>query len=328
MVTTDKEHAAMQNGDHVNVPLPPGDDNFEEQDNNGDQHAGPQQYGPAVNPGFQQWNVPPWYPPYGPQQLHVAPRPQPQPHRANLKPLWTHNVRTWFSLAEATFEQCNVSDSRMKFNLVLTALSEDTLERVKAIVNMPEQQANPYLALRARLFEIYEPDEWESAARLLHMRELGDMKPSQLMDAMLALLPEDESPGVLFKAVFLARLPGDMRDHVQAHARRLGPQELAHLADTIWQSRNAAKANVLASLRTGPTPTSANESAEDLEETVAALNINKRQQPVKKNFKRPQLRKAEQKGRKSQLVCWKHLQYGKDAYNCADVDNCSYPAGN
>ena len=61
---------------------------------------------------------------------------------------------------------------------------------------------------------------------------------------------------------------------------------------------------------------------------MAALNINKRQQPGKKNFKGPQLRKGEQKGRKSQLVCWKHLQYGKDAYNCADVDNCSYPAGN
>ena len=312
----------MHNGDHVNVPLPPGDDDFEEQANNGQLHGGPRQYGPAVNPGLQQWNLPPWYPPY------VAPMPQPQPHRANLKPLWTHNIRTWFSLAEATLEQCNINNSRMKFNLVLPALSEDTLERVKAIVNMPEQQADPYMALRARLFEIYEPDEWECAARLLHMRELGDMKPSQLMDAMLALLPDDELPGVLFKSVFLARLPGDMRDHVQAHARRLSPRELAHLADTIWQSRNAAKANVLASLRTAPPTTPADESAEDLEETVAALNINRKQQPTKKTFKRPQPRKGKQKSRKSQLVCWRHLQYGKEAHSCADVDNCSYPAGN
>jgi hypothetical protein len=298
----------MHNGDHLHVPLPPGDDDFEEQANHG-----------------PQWNIPPWFQPFVPQQQHV---PQPQPHRVSLKPLWTHNTRTWFSLAEATFDQYHIATSRMRFNLVLPALSEDTLERVKAIVNMPEQQADPYVALRTRLFEIYEPDEWECAARLLHMRELGDMKPSQLMDAMLALLPDDEVPGVLFKSVFLARLPSDMRDHVQAHARRLPPQELAHLADTIWQSRNANKANMLASLRAVPPPTPAEDPAEDLEETVAALNINRRQQPAKKPFKRPQARGGEQKGRKCQLVCWKHLQFGKEAHSCADVANCSYPAGN
>ena len=168
-----------------------------------------------------------------------------QPHRVNLKSMWTTNNRTWFSLAEATFQQYNITNSKMKFNLVLPALSEETLLRMKAIVNMLDQQADPYAALQACLLEVYAPNEWECAARLCHMRELGDLKPSQIMDSMLALLLEGEAPGLLFKSLFLARLPGDMRGHMQAQVMRLNSQELAHLADTIWQSRNAARSKVL-----------------------------------------------------------------------------------
>ena len=74
----------------------------------------------------------------------------------------------------------------MKFNLVLPALSEETLDRVKAIVERPEHLEGPYECLREHLQEVYEPDDLECTARLCHMRELGDMKPSQLMDSMLA----------------------------------------------------------------------------------------------------------------------------------------------
>ena len=53
-----------------------------------------------------------------------------------------------------------ITNSRMRFNLVLPALPEEMLLRVKAIVNMPDQQADPYAALWARLLEVYKPDEW------------------------------------------------------------------------------------------------------------------------------------------------------------------------
>jgi len=36
------------------------------------------------------------------------------------------------------------------------------------------------------------------------------------MDAMLALLLEDEAPGSLFLGLFLERLPVEMRDHLVA----------------------------------------------------------------------------------------------------------------
>ncbi len=50
----------------------------------------------------------------------------------------------------------------------------------------------PYQALKQRLLKVFQPDQWEAVHSLLHYRELGDLKPSQLMDAMLAALPAGE----------------------------------------------------------------------------------------------------------------------------------------
>ena len=55
---------------------------------------------------------------------------------------------------------------------------------------------------------------WQKVSKLIHHPGLGDQRPIALMDAMLALLPEDEKPGCLFQGLFLERLPVKMRDHL------------------------------------------------------------------------------------------------------------------
>ena len=87
--------------------------------------------------------------------------------RVKLVPLLTQKVRTWFTLAELSFQTAYVVDSRMKFNLVLAALSEETLDCVKALVEMPE---------------VYEPDVWAQASRILHILKCteGDIRISIL----------------------------------------------------------------------------------------------------------------------------------------------------
>ena len=190
-------------------------------------------------------------------------QPQPQPHRVKLGPLWTQKVRTWFTLAESSFHTAYMVDSRMKFNLVLAALSEETLDCVKALVEMPE---------------VYEPDVWAQASRILHMWELGDMQPTLLMDKMLALLPNGKQPGILFKSVFLARLPRDMRDHVQARAPELECRNLVAMADNIWRARVARKPSALAAVTLV-------EDTEEGEAPVATVSTRKAGQQPKKHTK-------------------------------------------
>ena len=115
-----------------------------------------------------------------------------------------------------------------------------------------------------------------------------------------------------------------MFDHRQAHAKRLSPQELAHLADTIWQSRNAARGKVLASQGTSEAAVALEDSLGELECSVAALNFQKKQQPSKQTYKRTPARKGDSQPKQCKMVCWKHIRFGKKAHSCADEDNCSF----
>ena len=67
---------------------------------------------------------------------------------------------------------------------------------------------------------------------------LGDCRPSALMDAMLALLPEDETPGSLFLGLFLERFPIKMSDHLVSREFK-NPSEMALYADSLWDARKA-----------------------------------------------------------------------------------------
>ena len=58
------------------------------------------------------------------------------------------------------------------------------------------------------------------------------------MDAMLALLPDDEVPGSLFLGLFLERLPVEMRDHLVAGEFK-NPSEMALHTNRLWDARGA-----------------------------------------------------------------------------------------
>ncbi len=160
---------------------------------------------------------------YVPPQLPQVPpgwmMPQPQPHKVKLPLFWTLKPRIWFSHAEAVFSMFYVAEERTRFNLVLPCLSEEILTRVAAVVESLDQLQLLYQALKQWLLEVFQPDWWESVHSLLHQRELGDLKLSQLMVAMLALLPAEEQPGLLFKGLWLERMLEVVCSHVQGTAR-------------------------------------------------------------------------------------------------------------
>jgi hypothetical protein len=57
-------------------------------------------------------------------------------------------------------------------------------------------------------------DRWARAFKPLKFPEIGDMKPSEMMWQMKALLPPDLTTGTYFMAAFLLCLPADMIDHI------------------------------------------------------------------------------------------------------------------
>jgi len=270
---------------------------------------------------FQPWWVPPpaFQPP--PQQQSVL-------HKVKLTPFWTHNPQIWFSHEEALFGTYRVVEERAKFNLVLPTLSEETLIRVAAIMNAPHLLAAPYTALCAPLLEVYMPDVWDQTTRLLHYRELGDMLPSQLMDEMLAILPEGEVPGLLFKTIFLNRLPADVRAHVQRAAHQQQCRELAAAADEIWRVRNQPMPAKVAALP----PV----QADDLVEAVAAVALGNGRTGRSDSSRGPRRggggrghgcsSGGRQSGQKVAYLCFRHAKFGDAAWECEDSGRCSSAA--
>ena len=139
-----------------------------------------------------------------------------------LPSFWTRKAEIWFAQAEAQFLIRGIVDETTKYAHVVTALDDDTAGRVIDILRSPPKQ--PYSVLKDRLIKAFDLSEQERAARILDTNGLGDNKPSELLDRMLELVPTGQTPGFLFKEVFLRQLPYDVRSH-------LAQQEFPDLRD-------------------------------------------------------------------------------------------------
>ena len=107
-------------------PRPPGDEDFiPDGQSNGHKWRGER--------GF--WN-PPQHGPFPPPKV-------------SLPPFWTRDTLSWFTLAESTFNRYGVSDSRLKFDLLLPALPEEALEQVRGILHSVATTEDPYQTLKA-----------------------------------------------------------------------------------------------------------------------------------------------------------------------------------
>ena len=92
---------------------------------------------------------------------------------------------------------------------------------------------------------------------------------------------------MLFKTHFINRLPVTIQDHVVTAGFTLTSREMAAVADNLWFARNSRQSDS----KHHPVAAAVQEDVEEIEEAVAALNV----QP-----KCPQPKKKAAKGGKSQ----------------------------
>ena len=146
---------------------------------------------------------------------------------------------------------------------------------------------------------------------------------------MMAALPPGETAGHLFKAIFLHRLPGDLKDLVAVQFQQLPPMELAKFADVIWDARNSKKTVVAAvGLATVEEETACSEETA-LEKAVAALTIhNKRRWQGGKSRGGGRPRGGQggsgAGGQSQRTLCGKHERFGAEAYFCSSPKTCTW----
>jgi hypothetical protein len=144
----------------------------------------------------------------------------------------------WFMQAETTFRHAKIMCSLTKYDYVLQRLPMDMLVSVKELARRVRtgEVDEPYEQLERKLTASYRGSPWQLTFDLLDMPDLGDWRPSVLMDTMLASLPHDCRPDRLFLALFLRRLPPDIRDQLVAQDLQ-EPAAMAAVADCIYDAR-------------------------------------------------------------------------------------------
>jgi hypothetical protein len=126
-----------------------------------------------------------------------------------LPAFWIADPEVWFAQAEAQFASrapAIVSDDT-KYNYVVAALDNTTAAEVRAILLNPPK-SNKYDAIRAALFAAFGKTQAAKDKELLSLHGLGDRLPSALLRQMQGL---NANANTLFKALFLAQLPSDVR---------------------------------------------------------------------------------------------------------------------
>ena len=150
---------------------------------------------------------------------------------------------------------------------------------------------NKYAALKAHLLETFGLSESERARQLLSLPGLGDSKPSELMDHMLALLG-DHQPCFLFKELFLQQLPEQVRLAL-ANSSITDFRQLAREADTFFSAGKKCFA---------ATPPS----------TSSATSDDHMHQPYSISATTAVPRRAKQSGG----LCFYHAKFGNKAKKC------------
>jgi hypothetical protein len=157
--------------------------------------------------------------------------------KVSFCPPLPHDPDTWFRQLEGKFRICNISSSSTKFDHLLTALPTEACTNITdSLRDIDEAAPDAYKLMKALLVSRCTKARWTRAFELLKYPEIGDMKPTELMQQMKALLPTDDRPGTTFMAMFLLRLPSDMRDHLIAKDFK-DCTMMAEYADLLYRSR-------------------------------------------------------------------------------------------
>ncbi len=150
--------------------------------------------------------------------------------------------------------------------------------------NVDPAAPDSYDRLKAALCNGFTRSRWELAFELHNSPGLGDRKPTELMRHLTTLIPEGDTAGTWFMALFLMRLPVDMRDHIVAKDFT-DCQEMAEYADKILSGR---KSKAVATVADTPSVNVVDNRRRSLSPRAGRNRPDRRRSPSRQNSTRAQ----------------------------------------
>jgi hypothetical protein len=227
-----------------------------------------------------------------------------------LTPFWSNSPAAWFRAAEAQFAIRNVTDPLERFYVVLSALSEANVDRVKHVVEA-EPDENSYNNLKEGLLASHVMSDYQKIDKLIQLEPLNGRKPSDMLVDMEKLKPADDKQ--YFAYMFLQRLPREVRVLLSKepidNMRQLAEKADAYMALHQPQSHDVA----------APVAAATPDCEED---SVAAVKAGGKKGGQKQKKKKQ--RNASPFDERRSPLCWLHIRFGDKARRCEQP--CAWPA--
>jgi hypothetical protein len=275
-------------GAHLNVPLPP--DSW---------------VSGAVSHHQQQAAAP----------VHQQQQPVTVPHVV-LPPFKPTRPAAWFAMCANMFRMRGITDQRDMFAFCYNMLGDEQHTQVDDIAEQLPLPPDAFFRMRDRLVASHSLDAYQRLEQLMALPALGGQRPSALLAQMRQLCPPGEETSLLFRYLFVQRLPQQVRLQL-AEDRHSPVQALAARADTLMAHHSY---NAVAAVET--------HSVGEEEEIVAAVRDPKKparkQQQGKKKAAAPGSKSGGGGPKKEAWLCRRHHQYGGRAYECEDPDSCGW----
>jgi hypothetical protein len=234
-----------------------------------------------------------------------------------LPPFWPQAPLAWFRAAEAQFVIRNIEEPLDRYYLVLAALAEPQIDRVRAIVEA-EPAAASYDQLRAALISKHALTPYQQVDMLVSMEPLGGRKPSDMLAEMERFKPKDMQSFYAYH--FLQRLPREIRV-LLAQDDLSNMAALAEKADQLIALHQPQHHDTVAAVAPSEQQAAADTTEED---AVAAVGGKKdKGKRSKKKNRKPRRRSPSPSAVRKSPLCWAHIRYGDKAYHCEEP--CAWP---
>lgn len=243
-------------------------------------------------------------------------------------PFWKKDPELWFGQIESLFYRSNITSDTTKFHCIVSSIESDVLATVGDLVKKPPA-ADKYQTIKKRLIAHFADTEQQRLRKLLSDLDLGDKKPSFLLQEMRQLSDSASAfPDDALKSLWLQRLPLSIQS-ILAVNNKEALDSLAQLADRIAEV-NSSTSSVISAIQSSPSPDFCK-----LENQIAQLTKRieelqnsqpKRSRSRFRSRPRTPASSPSSKTNKTGGNCWYHQKFGEKAQKC--VPPCTFTAEN
>lgn len=271
------------------------------------------------------------------------------------------NIELWFLQIDHWFTVNRITSDNTRFSTVVAALDFNLLQQVYETVRNPPATGK-YQALKAAVIRNFTESEQRRAQQFVSGLQLGDKKPSHLLNDLRRIGGENQDEKFL-KVLWLNRLPIQVQTCLAASTSPLN--DLAQLADSVMETfrvsesfnLNAVQTDVAQSSTSSSNISAASSSSivttknsdndilsklaiqvEKLTRQIARMHDeNSSSHRSRSNARSASQLRSRSSGRQSSRQrnrsatptsedddqCWYHRTYGNDARKCRDP--CEFP---